>query len=48
MLTQHNRKSLSPDYTLGIRELGVWSGDETNIGQAKISEYEHQIKVSCP
>ena len=31
MLTQHNRKTarLSPDYTLAIRELGVWSGDET-------------------
>ena len=31
MLTQHNRKTcrLSPDYTLVIRELGVWSGDET-------------------
>ena len=32
MLTQHNRKTarLSPDYTFAIRELGVWSGDETN------------------
>ena len=32
MLTQHNRKTarLSPDYTLAIRELGVWSGDETS------------------
>ena len=31
MLTQHNRKTcrLSPDYTFAIRELGVWSGDET-------------------
>ena len=31
MLTQHNRKTarLSPDYTFTIRELGVWSGDET-------------------
>ena len=31
MLTRHNRKTalLSPDYTLAIRELGVWSGDET-------------------
>ena len=31
MLTQHNRKTacLSPDHTLAIRELGVWSGDET-------------------
>ena len=31
MLTQHNRKTarLSPDYTLAIRELGVWSGAET-------------------
>ena len=31
MLTQNNRKTarLSPDYTLAIRELGVWSGDET-------------------
>ena len=34
MLTQHNRKTarLSPDYTFAIRELGVWSGDETNPG----------------
>ena len=33
MLTQHNRKicRLSPDYTFAIRELGVWSGDETII-----------------
>ena len=33
MMTQHNRKTarLSPDYTFAIRELGVWSGDETNI-----------------
>ena len=32
MLTQHNRKTcrLSPDYTFAIRELGVWSGDETS------------------
>ena len=31
MLTQHNRRTarLSPDYTFAIRELGVWSGDET-------------------
>ena len=31
MLTQHNRKTarLSPDYTFAIRQLGVWSGDET-------------------
>ena len=35
MLTQHNRKTcrLSPDYTLAIRELGVWSGDETTSSQ---------------
>ena len=34
MLTQHNRKTcrLSPDYTFAIRELGVWSGDETIAG----------------
>ena len=34
MLTQHNRKTarLSPDYTLAIHELGVWSGDETKEG----------------
>ena len=33
MLTQHNRKTarLSPDYTFAIRELGVWSGDETIV-----------------
>ena len=33
MLTQHNRKTarLSPDYTFAIRELGVWSGDETKL-----------------
>ena len=33
MLTQHNRKTcrLSPDYTFAIRELGVWSGDETMV-----------------
>ena len=33
MLTQHNRKTcrLSPDYTFAIRELGVWSGDETTM-----------------
>ena len=31
MLTQHKCKTarLSPDYTFAIRELGVWSGDET-------------------
>ena len=31
MLTQHNRNTarLSPDHTIAIHELGVWSGDET-------------------
>ena len=40
MLTQHNRKSarLSPDYTLAIRELGVWSGDETRPAPPKKTE----------
>ena len=38
MLTQHNRETarLSPDYTLAIRELGVWSGDETTTELAQI------------
>ena len=33
MLTQHNLRTarLSPDYTFVIRELGVWSGDETTF-----------------
>ena len=33
MLTQHTHKTahLSPDYTFAIRELGVWSGDETIV-----------------
>ena len=37
MLTQHNRKTarLSPDYTLAIRELGVWSGDETKVSMTQ-------------
>ena len=38
MLTQHNRKTarLSPDvdYTFAIRELRVWSGDETSMQHA--------------
>ena len=40
MLTQLYRKTarLSPDYTLAIRELGVWSGDETS------SDLSHIIK----
>ena len=45
MLTQHNRKTarLSPDYTFAIRELGVWSGDETNYNVPILSNYLNRV-----
>ena len=47
MLTQHNRKTarLSPDYTFAIRELGVWSGDETTLCAEMTATFDLALEV---
>ena len=49
MLTQHNRKTarLSPDYTFTIRELEVWSGDETKRRGYNMKLVYSRSRVNC-